>query len=69
MPLPLFFVLSLIFLLVFEVMFHWPSLCDYPYVASRSEHQLFVMVSDESPQVSIDIHTYILRFLYYCDYY
>ncbi|XP_057367054.1 LOW QUALITY PROTEIN: alpha-(1,3)-fucosyltransferase C-like [Daphnia carinata] len=32
------------------VMFHWPSLCDYPYVASRSEHQLFVMVSDESPQ-------------------
>ncbi|EFX69883.1 hypothetical protein DAPPUDRAFT_61832, partial [Daphnia pulex] len=38
------------------VMFHWPSLCDYPYVASRSEHQLFVMVSDESPQHSrIDI--------------
>lgn len=33
------------------VMFHWPSLCDYPYVSSRSEHQLFVMVSDESPQV------------------
>ena len=32
------------------IMFHWPSLCDYPYVASRSQHQLFVMVSDESPQ-------------------
>lgn len=32
------------------VMFHWPSLCDYPYVSSRSQHQLFVMVSDESPQ-------------------
>ena len=32
------------------VMFHWPSLCDYPYVASRSKHQLFIMVSDESPQ-------------------
>lgn len=32
------------------VMFHWPSLCDYPYVAARSQHQLFVMVSDESPQ-------------------
>ena len=26
------------------VMFHWPSLCDYPYVSSRSQHQLFVMV-------------------------
>lgn len=43
------------------VMFHWPSLCDYPYVASRSEHQLFVMVSDESPQVGYLSKQYILK--------
>jgi len=32
------------------VLFHWPSLCDLPYISSRSQHQQFVMVSDESPQ-------------------
>lgn len=39
------------------VMFHWPSLCDFPYVSSRSQHQLFVMVSDESPQVILETFT------------
>jgi len=32
------------------ILFHWPSLCDLPYTKNRSEHQLYVMASDESPQ-------------------
>lgn len=32
------------------VLFHWPSLCDFPHINNRSEHQLFIMASDESPQ-------------------
>lgn len=42
------------------IMFHWPSLCDFPYISSRSQHQLFVMVSDESPQVSRCLYLNVL---------
>lgn len=48
------------------VMFHWPSLCDYPYISSRSEHQLFVMVSDESPQVFHHIMAKLFRLIKWC---